>query len=149
LVLVQWQVRQVQEARTGLKAIGTLLRVLGYLFHTLLSLALLAVGGIAMLSDGANLKVEMLPWHGDALSRWMVGLGLVGLLSVVLAMLGRLRWLYSLWCAFALVMLVRGVFFAAGVTFADSSQFQLALWAIFVALLAFLGSLTRPLKALG
>jgi hypothetical protein len=131
-----------------MKAIGTLLRVLGYLFHTLLSLALLAVGLVDMLSDEAKLKIEMLPWQGDALARWMVALGLLGLISVVLAMLGRLRVLYILWCLFVLVMWVRGVFFASGVTFADAGQFQMNLWAILVALLAFLGSLTRPLKPL-
>ena len=131
-----------------MRVIGTLLRVLGYIFHVWLSLALLAVGGVAMLSDGANLKVELLPWHGATLSRWMVGLGAAGLLIVVLAMLGKLRGLYTLWCLFALVMLVRGVFFAAGVTFTDADQFRLALLAILIALLAFFGSLTRPLKPL-
>jgi hypothetical protein len=131
-----------------MKVIGTLLRVLGYIFHTLLTLALLAVGLVDMLSDGAKLRIEMLPWQGDALARWMVGLGLLGLVSVVLAMLGRLRGLYILWCLFVLVMWVRGVFFASGVTFADAGQFQMNLWAILVALLAFLGSLTRPWKPL-
>ena len=127
-----------------MRAIGWLLRVFAYIFHTLLSLALVAVGGVAILSGGGTLKIEMLPWQGPMLATWMVCLGTIGLLSVAIAVLGRFRILFTLWAFVALVLLVRGVFFAAGVTFSGPEDFHDALWMLAGALLAFLGSLTRP-----
>jgi hypothetical protein len=131
-----------------LRALGTLLRVFAYIFHVLLSLAALAVGGVTLLSGGGNLSLGMLPWKGDSLANWLVALGLVGLLGVFLAVSGRFRLMLTLWALFVLVMLVRGVFFASGVSFDGPSEFRTALWMIFAALLAFVGSLTRPLKPL-
>jgi hypothetical protein len=127
-----------------LRAIGWLLRVFAYIFHTLLSLALVAVGGVAILSGGGTLKIEMLPWQGPMLATWMVCLGAIGLLSVAIAVLGRFRILFTLWAFVVLALLVRGVFFAAGVTFSGPDDFHDALWMLAGALLAFLGSLTRP-----
>ena len=129
-----------------MRAIGWLLRVFAYIFHTILSLALVAVGGVAILSGGGALKIEMLPWQGPMLATWMVCLGVIGLLSIAIALLGRFSFLFTLWAFMTLALLVRGIFFAAGVTFSGPEDFHDALWMLAGALVAFLGSLTRPLR---
>jgi hypothetical protein len=130
-----------------LKAIGWLLRAFAYLFHTVLSAALIAIGGVALITGPGTLRIEMLPWQGSQLATWMTCLGVIGLLSVLMAMLGKFRYVFTLWAFAVLVMLIRGVFFASGVSFAGSESFQNALWLIAGALVAFLGSLTKPPRA--
>src|ERR1700676_5036177 len=100
-----------------MRAIGWLLRVFGYLYHLILSLALLALGGVAFFSGAQNLKIDLLPWHGNELNQWLLGLGFVGLVSVILAMTGTFRFLFPLWALAVLVMLVRGAFLSPAVTF--------------------------------
>ena len=62
-----------------------ILRIYSYLYHFLLCLILIAVGGIGLLSPNATLNLDMLPWEDPALSRWLFFGGLAGLLSLVLA----------------------------------------------------------------
>lgn len=125
-----------------MKAIGWLLRVFAYLYHLALSLLMLALGGVAVLSGEENLKLDMAPWHGRQLNEWLLGLGLVGLLSVILAMTGKFRYLLPLWALAMFVMLVRGLFLSAAFTFAGPDDFRNGLWITGGALLAFFGSLT-------
>ena len=130
-----------------MKAIGWLLRAFAYIFHTVLSLALIAIGGIALLSGPGTLRIEILPWQGSQLATWMVCLGFIGLLSVAMGLLGRFRYVFTLWTVAVLLMLIRGVFFESGVSFSGSDAFQSALWIIAGALVAVIGSLTRPKQA--
>jgi len=66
-----------------MRAIAWLLRVFCYLFHAVVSLALLGLGTVAILSNSHHLKLEILPWQGSPLNAWLVGLGIFGLLSVL------------------------------------------------------------------
>lgn len=125
-----------------MRAIGWLLRVFGYLYHLALSLLLLALGGVAMLSGAHNLKLDMLPWHGAELNYWLVGSGLVGVLSVILAMTGMFRFLFPLWSLAVLVMLVRGLYLSPAFSFSGPDQFHDGLWLTAGAVVAFVGSLT-------
>jgi len=125
-----------------MRAIAWLLRVLCYLFHTILSLALLALGVVAIHSNVHDMKLETLPWQGTELNHWLVGLGVVGLVSVLLAITGKLHFLLPLWSIFVLGMMVRGVFFSSNVTFAGHSDFHNWLLLITGAILAMIGSLT-------
>jgi hypothetical protein len=123
-----------------MRAIAWLLRVFCYLFHTLLSLSLLMLGTVATASSAHTVKVETLSWQGAQLNHWMIGLGIAGLLSVLLAATGKLRLLLPLWSAYVLVVLVKGVFLSSTVSFDGPSDFQHWLWLIGGAVLALLGS---------
>jgi hypothetical protein len=125
-----------------MRAIAWLLRVFCYLFHTILSLALLGLGIVAIHSNVHDMKLETLPWQGTELNHWLIGLGLLGLLSVFLAITGRLRFLLPLWSMFVLGVMVRGVFFSSTVTFAGHEDFHNWLLLITGAILATIGSLT-------
>jgi hypothetical protein len=125
-----------------MRAIAWLLRVFCYLFQTILSLALLGVGVVAVHSDVTDMKLETLPWQGVELNHWLIGLGLVGLLSVILAVTGKIRFLLPLWSIFVLGMMVRGVFFNSAVTFSGSEDFHNWLWLLGAAALAAIGSLS-------
>ena len=125
-----------------MRAIAWLLRVFCYLFQTILSLALLGVGVVAVHSDVTDMKIETLPWQGVELNHWLIGLGLVGLLSVILAVTGKIRFLLPIFSIFVLGMMVRGVFLNSAVTFSGSEDFHNWLWLLGAATLAAIGSLS-------
>jgi hypothetical protein len=111
-----------------------------YAFEFLLSLLALILGIIGAVY-GHNLSLEILPWSGASLTHWLTGLGLIGLLCTILAMAGRLRFLFPLWALFVVVMLFRGYTFGS-YSFSGSEGFKQALLFFSGAILAFLGSLT-------
>jgi hypothetical protein len=125
-----------------MRAIAWLLRVFCYVFHTILSLAMLALGTLAVQSNVTDMKLETLPWSGVELNHWLIGLGLTGLLCVVLAVTGKVRFLLALWAILALGMIVRGVFFNSAVTFSGREDFHNWLLLVSGAVLAALGSLS-------
>jgi hypothetical protein len=125
-----------------MRAIAWLLRVFCYLFHTILSLAMLALGVLAVQSNVTDMKLETLPWSGVELNHWLIGLGLAGLLCVLLAVAGKLRFLLALWSILALGMIVRGVFFNSAVTFSGREDFHNWLLLVSGAVLAAIGGLT-------
>jgi hypothetical protein len=122
-------------------ALALLLRVYAYLFHLILSLFLLGLGVITITSGQDNLKLGMLPWEGSSLTRAIIVLGLTGILCILFAVSGRARWLFPLWCLFALGMMFRG-YFLTSYTFGDAGHFKSAIWLTVGALVAFLGSLS-------
>jgi hypothetical protein len=125
-----------------MRAIAWLLRVFCYLFHTILSLALLALGVVAVHSGVNDMKLETLPWQGTELNHLLILSGAIGLLSVILAVTGKLRLLLPLWSIYVLGMLVRGVFFSSTVTFSGHEDFHNWLLLISGAVIALIGSLT-------
>jgi hypothetical protein len=125
-----------------MRAIAWLLRVFCYLFHTILSLALLALGGVAVFSGAQHLKLQTMPWEGEVLNHWLIGLGIIGLLSVFLAVTGRLRFLLPLWSIYVLGMLIKGVFLTPTVGFDGPNDFHTWLWLVGGAALALIGSFT-------
>jgi hypothetical protein len=125
-----------------MRAIAWLLRVFCYIFHTILSLALLALGGVAVLSTVKDMKLETLPWQGAQLNNWLIGLGIAGLLCVLLAVMGKLRFLLVLWSIYVLGMLVKGVFLSSAVSFSGREDFHNWLLLIGGAALALIGSFT-------
>jgi hypothetical protein len=125
-----------------MRAIAWLLRVFCYLFHTMISVALLALGVVGVAADAQHMKVQMLPWQGTELTHWLIGLGFVGLLSVLLAVTGKLRFLLPLWSVYVLGLLVKGVFLSPTVSFEGRGDFNNWLWLIGGALLALIGSFT-------
>ena len=125
-----------------MRAIAWLLRIFCYLFHTLISVALLALGTVGVVSGAQNMKVRMLPWQGAELAHWLIGLGLAGLVSVLLAVTGKLRILLPLWSVYVLGMLIKGVFLSSTVSFEGPEDFHNWLLLLCGAVLALIGSFT-------
>ena len=122
-----------------LKLFGFLLRLYSYLFHLILSLFLLATAAIAGVSHQA-LNLSMLPFGADHLLRAVLLLGLAGLLSTVLAIARRIKYLFPIWAGYVVYLLVSGFVFSS-YKFAGTDAFEAALWLILAALAAFLGAL--------
>jgi hypothetical protein len=125
-----------------MRAIAWLLRVFCYLFHTMISVALLGLGVVGMASGGQQMKLEMLPWQGEELTHWLIGLGAAGLVSVILAVTGNVRFLLPLWSIYVLGMLIKGVFLTPTVSFEGREDFHNWLLLICGAVLALVGSFT-------
>ena len=117
-----------------------ILRICAYLFHLVLALFLLGISIVALTSSN-TLNLPFLPWSGEALTQWLFWGSLVGILSILLAVTGKFRYLFPLWALFVLVMMVRG-FILRPYTFDGSSEFYRILWLIAGAFVAFLASLT-------
>jgi hypothetical protein len=85
------------------------MRFYSYLFHGLLALFMLGISAIALISDTA-LHLDMLPWPGQTGTYVLLGGGLFGILALLLALKGTLRFLFFLWSLAVFVMLVKGFF---------------------------------------
>lgn len=114
------------------------MRAFSYLFHGLLTLFLLAISAMA-LSSGQILHLEMLPWHGQSLSYWLLFSAVAGLVSLILAILRTWRLLFVLWSVAVLAVMVRG-FFLSPYAFAGRPEFYRALYLSAGALIAAFGA---------
>jgi hypothetical protein len=119
--------------------IGALLRIYSYLFHLGLSLFLLALSLVAIGSNSHTLNLGMTPFKGSALTYFLLASGLGGLISLTLALLGRLRFLFLIHALVAFGMMFRG-YFLTGYTFAGKDEFRTAVWLTLGALLAIPGA---------
>lgn len=105
------------------------------------SVGLLVLGGLAILAGARSMKLQSLPWwQGTALNYWLVGLGLFGLLSVFLAITGKLRALLALWSICVFGLLIRDVFLSLSVTFSGHEDFHNWLMLTAGAAIALIGS---------
>ena len=118
--------------------IKALMRLFSYLFHALLALFLIAVSGIALASGTASLKLGMLPWSGSTLLYVLFFGSLAGLLSLILALAGKLRLLFFLWSLVVAVLLVKGYVFS-GYRFTPG-EWKTAAWLVAFSLIALLGA---------
>jgi hypothetical protein len=123
-----------------MRAIAWLLRVFCYLHQTAFSLLLLGLGGLALLAGARNMKLQSLPWEGSQLNDWLIGLGLLGLVSVFLAFTNRFRILLVLWSLFMFGLVVKAVFFSPAMTFSGQDDFRDWLWLTGSAGVALIGS---------
>ncbi len=125
-----------------MSVLGAILRVYSYLFHLILGLFFLAISVVTIISGQHNLKLGMLPWSGEELTYWLLGLSLLAIISVVLAVTHKVKVLLVLWSAAAVVLMVRG-FFLSNFTFAGPGQAKSAAWLTLGAIGAFFGSLMQ------
>jgi hypothetical protein len=117
-----------------------ILRALSYGIHFLLGLLLFGLGAVSIISD-TPLRLEMLPWSGMELSRWLIYLGLAAVVCVTLAVLGIFRFLFPVWCLVTLILTVRGYFFSP-YRFSGDDEFYWVLGFTSLLLLTFAASLT-------
>jgi hypothetical protein len=95
-----------------LAALKAVIIWLSYLFHFLLALLLLGIAGLALAAGPQNLRLEMLPWSGPTLDYILLAGSLFGLLSIALAVMRRLRFLFLLWSLTVAVLLTKGYIFS-------------------------------------
>ncbi len=119
--------------------LGAILRTYSYIYHLLISIAMIAMAFVAWLSDNYNLKQDMLPWEGHTLINFMFLLGFLGVVSVVLCFLGKLRLLFLIWALAVVVMLFRGILLG-GMRFENADAFRSALYFIAAGLFALFGA---------
>jgi hypothetical protein len=124
-----------------LRLIGILLRVYSYIFEAILSLASLALSAVIFGSPHQTVQLGWLPWPNETLGAWLAGLGVLGLLLVILAAAGRLRFLFMLFALGALILIARGFFFSQ-YHFDGAAEMKKALWLVAGLFLAFLGSIS-------
>jgi len=124
--------------------VNLLLRTYSLLFHLPLALFLLAVGAFAYLQNVKDLNVDMLPWTGATLRGWILTLGLVGVLSLVLAVLRKARVLFALYAVAMFALSVYAVF-GSSHRFDGVNDFQWALAFVAGAFGAMMGALVHAL----
>jgi len=95
-----------------LKVVKAIVRAFSYLYHAVLALFLIAVSGLALATAPQSLQLDMLPWTGSKLALTVFLCSLAGLVTVVLAVNGKLRALFFLWSLAVAVMMIRGFFFS-------------------------------------
>ena len=92
-----------------MEALKALMRFFSYLFHALLALFLFAVSGLAWATGSAqSLSLGMLPWTGATLTYIVFFSALFGLITILLAIRGSLRFLFLVWAVIVMVMLIKG-----------------------------------------
>ncbi len=116
---------------------GALFRVYSYLYHLLLALFLLGIAVVAI--ESHTLHLNMLPWKGRTLICWLLGVSLFGLLSIVLAWLNKLRFLFLLYSLGVFGMMLRG-YFLGGYAFSGKDEFRFAICLTVGALFAIAGA---------
>ena len=122
---------------------ATMLKYFSVLFHCLLGLFLTGMALVFLISGSQNISLKMLPmWKGPSLPYWVLGLGLLGLISALLALIGKARALLVLWSLIALGLFVYG-FFIGPYIFSGAAEAKGIAWLTFGALGAFFGSLMQ------
>ena len=124
-----------------------LMRIYSYIFHGLLALFLLAISLLALLAD-VNLHMDMLPVSPHSVNYALLGGAAFGLLSLLLALKGSMRFLFFLWSLAVCVLLIKG-FFLSSYHFEGPAGFKTASWLTAGSLLALIGAwfqMTRKLK---
>jgi len=95
-----------------LAALKTLVGWLALLFHLLFCLLLVILGAFALASGPHLLHLDMFPRTGTTLACVLLVSGLFGMVSLVLAALGRLRFLFLLWTLAAAILLSKTLIFS-------------------------------------
>ena len=90
-----------------------LLRYFSYVCHGLLAAFLIAVSSLALMNGAGSLRLDVLPWTGSTLTYIVFGGGIFGLITVILALLGSVRWLFFIWSLVVAVLMVKGFVFSS------------------------------------
>ena len=137
--------------------IGALLRFYSYLYHLALAAFLFGLSLVVILSHNhtsggshatLQLSLGMLPWKGQELTHWLLGAGLLGLVSILLAWMGKLRFLFLLYALAVFGMMLRG-YFVSSYVFSGKDEFRMALWLTIGAFLAIFGAWSQFRKKRG
>lgn len=75
----------------------------------LLCLFFLGVGVVAKLT-GNPVQFSMLPWTGNELTNWVIGLSLLGLAAIALSAAGKFRWLLAIFACYVFAQMFWGFY---------------------------------------
>lgn len=106
-----------------MKILHVVMRFYSYLFTLFISVFLTGFGVVAYLSDLHNWKLDTFIWTGKDLSNAMIAVGIVGVVSVLLAFFNVFRLLLPLVTLSLFGLIIYG-FFWQGYKFADAEAFQ-------------------------
>ena len=121
-----------------MEVIKALLSFLSYVFHGLLCLILFAMSGLAMAAGAQTLQLGMLPWTGWTLLYVVFFGAMLGLVTVLLAIKGRLRPLFFVWSLGVTLLLLKGYIFS-GYHFSPG-EFSTVMYVIVGSVIALLGA---------
>jgi hypothetical protein len=122
-----------------LAALRTLVGWLALLFHLLFCLAAAGLGALAIGFGPQSMHLAMLPWSGATLARILLFGGLFGLFSVLLAAMGKLRFLFLFW-SLAVASVLLNHFLFGSYRFAPG-EWRPALYLVLSAWVAVLGAI--------
>ena len=123
-----------------------LLRIYSYLFAIVSSLGYLGFGLISKIL-GQPLVMDNMPWKGEELSNWLLGVGVLGFVSTAAAATGsRLRVLLPIFSLISLYITIKGNFLGAH-SFDGMPDFQRTVGVSASAVLAALASLLQLKKS--
>ncbi|MBM3814637.1 MAG: hypothetical protein FJW20_23675 [Acidimicrobiia bacterium] len=122
-----------------------ILHIYSYLFHLALALFLAGLALVAKITDAPNFDLAMLPYSDNKLVSYLLWINMAAAAAVLLAMAGKLRWLYPIYGVAVFVLTVRG-FFLSAYTFEGREPFEDVLWFTLAALIAMIGSLSQLRK---
>lgn len=112
-----------------MRAWNALLRTFASAYHFGVGVFLAGLAAVAYVGGVHNINTGgMTAAAGASLSRDLLLIGCGGILLSILALLGRFRWLFSLYCALAAVTMFRW-FFASSYKFSSDTDFR---WAIYL-----------------
>jgi hypothetical protein len=94
-------------------ALRALFRLFSILFHGVLTLFLIGISLVALASGGQDLHLGMLPWTGATLTHYVLYGSLLGLLSIILALVTRVRFLFFIWALVIAYFAVKGYVFSS------------------------------------
>jgi hypothetical protein len=89
--------------------VQALLRGYSVLFHGVLCLFCLAMAFVGWLVGSTQMSIDVLPWSGQELQAWLLGLSTIGLISTVLAATGKLKFLFLPWTLVVVGLVGRGL----------------------------------------
>lgn len=117
--------------------VGLLFRLFAYAFHFALSVFLI---GLAIVVRGRQtVNLDMVPGAAWDITTRLAVFGGLGLLTLLLALMGKVRWLYFLFALATLGAIVWG-YFVNNYRFASEDEFRFALYLSAAALLALIGA---------
>jgi hypothetical protein len=115
------------------------MRFYSYLFHGVLALFLLAVSLVPLLSGIHNLQLEMVPGEGVTLTFTLLAIGLIGVLIVLAAVLGKAQIPLFIWSVIVLLGMLWGYLWRP-YRWSGVEAFQATLLLILGAFLALIGA---------
>ena len=125
-----------------MKFLAILLRYFSIAFSLLAGLFTFGVASVLLLSGGSNFRFEMLPfWKGNTALYWLAGIGLLGVIAAVLALLKKLKPLLVLFTLVFAGLMIYGFFFNTGYRFGGAAEAKSLAWLAFAAIGAFFGSM--------